>query len=626
MCGGSGKRLKKEHFFDKPLNLIKGLPMLQYVLESIPSDEIYIIAGKHLQKYQLDTLIHHMTKKKIDLIYIDRPTRGPVETAFLGLKKAAQIPNKEPIIFYDNDTIYKNINLPNQFDNAIGYLKLENNNQKYQYCFLDFDGENIKGIHEKNQVSSYYAAGIYMFESKNFFLKHSFPLIKNAKNNEIFMSCFYQELLNKKVQIKKFNVEEGICLGTAEDIHRNISKIPFKKLRFCFDLDNTLFKYRLPDEKYSDIKPIKEVLDLLIQLKSFGHTIIIYTARGMATAKQNLGSSLKRVGKDTFDVLDKYKVPYDEIYFGKPNADIYIDDKAFNTFNHLNKSIGFPFLREKIFNPTNKFNSIIVDEDYIYKSGPNGSMKGEIYFYNQIKNLRISNYYPTFLGVNNDDKISTIQLSRVSGFEIFKLVKDQLLSFQHLDSLIDAFNDIHSFKSEIKITVDDIYENYIGKLNKRIQSETDYPFSNKYELFNKIDPIIKDYLFSDSFEICGFVHGDPWFSNTMLDTKSNIKFLDMKGDIAGKLTTNGDKLTDHCKILQSLYGFDYIVNDLDIDYDYLSSLRKYYITKLINSGYEIKVINAITACLIAKTVSFFETHSKYKKDIWTLSIDLMNLI
>ena len=112
----------------------------------------------------------------------------------------------------------------------------------------------------------------------------------------------------------------------------------------------------------------------------------------------------------------------------------------------------------------------------------------------------------------------------------------------------------------------------------------------------------------------------------MLDLKSNIKFLDMKGDIVGRLTTNGDSLTDHCKILQSLYGFDYIVNDLPVDQIYLNDLREYYISKLIEMGYEMKVIYAITACLIAKTISFFETNSKYKKDIWSISTKLISLI
>ena len=626
LCGGFGTRLKKEYFLNKPLNLIKGLPMLQYILESIPSEEIIIIAGNHLKKYQLDTVVHHMTSKKIDLIYIDRATRGPLETAYLGLKKLTNVNADETIIFYDNDTIYKDIEFPKEGCNAIGYLELVDKNKEYQYCFLDIIDNDIKGIYEKKQVSSYYASGIYMFKTKDFFLQNSFLLIKDAKNDELFMSCIYKDLLKKQFKINKFKVGEGICLGTPEDINRNVSKIPFKRLRLCFDLDNTLFKYRYPNEKYSEIKPINEVLNLLKALKSFGHTIIIYTARGMATAKQNQGSALKRVGKDTFDILDKYDVPYDEIYFGKPNADVYIDDKAINTFHDLNKSIGFPLIRNEKFNPTNKFNSIVLEDESIYKSGPKVSMRGEIYFYNQVKNREISKFYPEFLGLNNEGDKSIIQLSRISGFELFKLVKDKFLSFDHLDILFNAFREIHSEKTEINIDVSQIYENYIGKLKKRILNDDDYPFPNKFELIEKIEPIIKDYLFSENFSICGFVHGDPWFSNTMLDLKSNIKFLDMKGDIVGTLTTNGDSLTDHCKILQSLYGFDYIVNDLPIDQIYLNDLREYYFTKLIKLGYEMKVIYAITACLIAKTISFFETNSKYKNDIWSISTKLISLI
>jgi hypothetical protein len=38
---------------------------------------------------------------------------------------------------------------------------------------------------------------------------------------------------------------------------------------------------------------------------------------------------LARLGKTTLDWLDRHGIPYDEIHFGKPWADIYIDDNAF---------------------------------------------------------------------------------------------------------------------------------------------------------------------------------------------------------------------------------------------------------------------------------------------------------
>tara|TARA_Y100000589_G_scaffold61480_1_gene52623 strand:+ start:5763 stop:7661 length:1899 start_codon:yes stop_codon:yes gene_type:complete len=626
LCGGLGIRLKKEFFFNKPLNLVQGLPMLKYVLDSIPSEEITVIAGYHLYKNQLDSVIHHMTNKKIDFIYLDRPTRGPVESAYLGLKNLTHIKSDDSIIFYDNDTIYKGINLPKEPCNAIGYLEIENKNNSYPYCFLKIKDNYIKGIFEKEQISEFYASGIYMFQSKDFFMKNSYRLIIESEENEIYMSSFYKNLIKDNYKVKPFKIDSGICLGTYEDICRNISKIPFKKLRVCFDLDNTLFRYKFPNENYSDIKPIEESINLLKTLKNLGHEIIIYTARGMATANQNLGSSLKRVGKDTFDVLHKYKIPYDEIYFGKPNADIYIDDKAFNPALDLNKSIGFPNIKEEKFNPTNKFNSIVIEDKYIYKKGPANSMHGEIFFYNCIKEKSISRFYPSFISADIENNKATIKLSRIIGFEFFKLLKDELMSFSHIDKLINALNKIHKENTEINIAVNDIYENYIGKLKSRFTSDEDYPFVNKYEFLNKIEPIIKDYLFSDKFKIAGFVNGDPWLSNTMLDVNSNIKFLDMKGDINGKLTTNGDPLTDYCKIMQSLYGFDYIVSDLEINENYLLDLREYYQNKLESIGYSLITIKAITACLIAKTISFFEKDSKYKNAIWDISIKLFDSI
>ena len=39
--------------------------------------------------------------------------------------------------------------------------------------------------------------------------------------------------------------------------------------------------------------------------------------------------------------LNNYEIPYDEIWFGKPLADVYIDDKAkkFTTWQDINRNI-----------------------------------------------------------------------------------------------------------------------------------------------------------------------------------------------------------------------------------------------------------------------------------------------
>ena len=56
----------------------------------------------------------------------------------------------------------------------------------------------------------------------------------------------------------------------------------------------------------------------------------------------NIGKVIKVVGQTTLETLNQFEIPFDELYFGKPWADIYIDDKAFNTFDkNLFEQIGF---------------------------------------------------------------------------------------------------------------------------------------------------------------------------------------------------------------------------------------------------------------------------------------------
>jgi hypothetical protein len=48
----------------------------------------------------------------------------------------------------------------------------------------------------------------------------------------------------------------------------------------------------------------------------------------MGTAAANEGAMMKRVGRVTLDWLEHHGVVYDEIYFGKPNAHLTIDDRC----------------------------------------------------------------------------------------------------------------------------------------------------------------------------------------------------------------------------------------------------------------------------------------------------------
>ena len=100
-------------------------------------------------------------------------------------------------------------------------------------------------------------------------------------------------------------------------------------MRIVVDLDGTICPIKQDGQSYADLKPLPQAIERLNQLKEAGHYIIIQTARNMRTQQGNLGKVMQNIGKITLDWLAKYEVPYDEIYFGKPNGHVYLDDRAF---------------------------------------------------------------------------------------------------------------------------------------------------------------------------------------------------------------------------------------------------------------------------------------------------------
>lgn len=99
-------------------------------------------------------------------------------------------------------------------------------------------------------------------------------------------------------------------------------------MRIVFDLDDTICRTRNRD--YANSEPLNGVIDKIRTAKSMGNYIIIHTARGMLSCGGDVEKAEKKNRKIIEQWLLKNNVPYDEIIFGKPYADLYVDDKALN--------------------------------------------------------------------------------------------------------------------------------------------------------------------------------------------------------------------------------------------------------------------------------------------------------
>jgi len=616
LCGGIGKRCNG-YSLPKPLNYINGKHMIETIIENIPSNQIYIVYNICLDEYNFKEIVLNLFKnKQIFFSEIDYLTRGAVETAYVGINKF-NFANDDMLVFMDNDNIHtfppffeKNMNT-----SFIGYGK---NYDKTNYSFIHIKNNQVVNIEEKIKISDDYCCGIYGFENMSTFRKYAEQLItRNFKTkNEFYFSQLYKLLLNDNKKITPVHIEHTKHIGSYEEIMNTFmynQTETQKKLRICFDLDNTLVTYPTIPNDYSSVNPIPKMIELLNRLKKNGHEIIIHTARRMKTHNNNVGKVIKDIALVTINTLEKYDIQYDELIFGKPIADVYIDDRAINPY--INDISFFGIFNEKVeFIPNkvanNKFNVIKKNNNIIKKNGPQQTMKGELFFYQNMPK-EISHYFPKLIDYNKLNNNIEITIDHLDGIPLFFLYKNKLITEKHIDDLIKVLNIFHQLPYPITIDEKNIHNNYYKKLQDRF-NKNDYFFDDAQEVF---DSIIQDLHTHYSPKIVGIMHGDFWFSNIILDYNDNFKCIDMRGQIDNIVTLNGDMYYDYGKLYQSILGYDLVLNNCNVDKEYILSMKDYFGKKCREMNLNIEYLTAVTKSLIFGTFYAIESNES-KERLW----------
>ena len=600
LCGG----INDSYSLPKPLNYIHGKYMIEYIIENIPSNDIYIFYNIFLEEYNFEEIVINLFKeKKFHFSKIDYLTRGPVESALIGVKCLDSELNDDPILFIDNDNVH-NIPKLNLSQNFIGY-GINQNEEHYSY--IQIEGGKITNIEEKQKISENYCCGIYGFKSAGLFITYAERVIKeNLRiNNQFFFSQVYKLMLEEHDIVPIF-ISYTKLIGNTNQLFN-------KPLRICFDLDNTLVTLPTIPGDYSSVKPIFKMISLLKNLKKLGHTIIIYTARRMSSHKHNVGKVIRDIGLVTFQTLEKFNIEYDEIIFGKPIADIYIDDKALNPYINDISYFGIEsetdeFIHNKVDN--NKFNRIKKYENCIKKTGPYSILRGELNYYQNIPKS-LCNYFPSLINFNKNDNVLELSMEYIKGIPLYYLYKNCLVTERNIDDLFVILQKIHTTEINIMIENKNIHNNYFKKLSDRF-NKSDYFFDDSEEIFENI---MSDLSLNYSPEIVGMIHGDFWFSNIILDYQDIYRLIDMRGQIDGVLTMNGDKYYDYGKMYQSILGYDLVLNGNSLNTEYLERMKEIFLKKCRVIGLNIHYLEAVTRSLIFGTIHFIEK-KETKERVW----------
>jgi hypothetical protein len=305
----------------------------------------------------------------------------------------------------------------------------------------------------------------------------------------------------------------------------------------------------------------------------------------MRTHQGNVGAVVADIGQITLNTLKEFDIPYDEIYFGKPYADCYIDDLAINPKKSLEKQLGF--YKTEI--EPREFHHIENTEKTVIKKG---NLESEAYWYNNIPR-ELDSYLPQVI----EAAPNKLELERINGIAFSYLYVNNSLTKHNLQNLLNSIEHIHSLYPDIAI--ENIYANYTQKLRSRY-CDYDYGgFKNSYDIYKQLESRLNHYEQKNCGRN-GIIHGDPVFTNVFLDTKNNIKLIDPRGKMGTQNSIYGDIFYDYAKIYQSLIGYDFILLEKNFNERYMSELVVYfeeYIKETFGSD-QMENIRTITASLL----------------------------
>lgn len=535
LCGGIGSRLNQS-LFPKPMTLIAGRQLFLRVIESLPMASITFILNPHLKAYNFASLVAKallLKHTKPSFWYLPFETRGAVESLYLYLREKSY---ERQIVVLDNDNLY-NFGYLSPYGCGVFFCEDDSIDQKSEsYSFIQVDDNGgVTAISEKEKISDKICVGYYM----NGIDKKLEELSLLIKQSNFYLSSLYKMMIDNSITVTSTKIK-AFTLGTVNDVLYSDNELQRRdmidKPAVVFDIDNTLID--------TSGKPIKEQLEFANFLKKRGWRIILYTARGMKWSPIVSESTKEKVKADVAGLID-----YDEIHFGKPYGEIYIDDKAFNPYDDkFYEKLGFFNLKHQYPSVQSSKNNVIIRSSNNTIIKQSSSVINEVSYYKFISKTYFSRFFPTLIDYN----LTSIELEYIPGPTFSNLFIEDLLNEDIFIKLLDLMDSLHesAVSDDIIITQEDIKSFYMSKFYERRETiGIDASYADKIE---KIALTHSD----NSYQLVNITHGDLWFRNVII-YKNEIKLIDMRGKIGDKMTVRGDKFYDYAKIYQSLIGMDH---------------------------------------------------------------------
>lgn len=594
----------------KPLVRVLGTEILFWLLDSLlASDQLHRVTGiyvawnsSNLDQYEFEQIVTNWIKSKgcvhlIHLIDIKLTSLGAADTVYQTLMTLSdRVHPSSSILCCDGDVNY-NVDVLGMVTascNSVLYFNETSSNSSYSFLEIDEDG-HATDIVEKVKISNCACTGTYHFENKQEYIKafKSWQQVwlneRCNTNTEMYLSSIIKHMMAsgktfKAIPVKQDNYNN---FGTPLDV------MCYCKHHATFNKHHIVFE--IEDGIISAMNSFIRLIDLLVHHSN--HVTLVMSGNHATHVQLKLQL--------------RYHVYQDKITY-QPIPTNPIPTQSSSTQLHASSSLvsSLPIINLKhqdIVNPNTNtlvpitniekalgyyttsyeirsFNMVRVIDNVAIKSG--SSLAGEIYWYLNCPSS-ISHLFPTLL--DYDDLYGkTYTMTKVEGIPLNNLLITNTLNVSLLDRVIVALETIHA-STDLNVTQDLsesftaqlMYDNYIPKIKQRINLE-DLTSTQRIHYDTIVDNLTT--YTNNDFGICQVIHGDPVLSNIIINTHSNVKFIDMRGSVGSTFTILGDAMYDWAKLYQSLIGYHEIINDkAKVDrYDHshlVDYLKQFFIAK-----------------------------------------------
>lgn len=358
LLAGRGSRFADYSTLPKPMIPTgNGQTILERTLASLPwlnsvprSHLWFVVLEEHVLSHHIDEWLQQRYGRDANVLILKHATRGNLVTARIAVDHIIKngdaregSPRQYPLLILDGDNAYDGSEIHHTFvrmdevDNFANVYYFKQENPDSHWCFVKVDDTGrVVSLKEKEIIrDGYPMIGVFYFRALDTFAVAAREVLKAGatSNNEFYMSQAVRLLVDRgdALPVFGFEVKDVVPLGTPEDVVRANAIVPkpaIRQLRIAIDIDDTINHCKEPGDTYGHETIQPRALDVIRTWKAQGHYIILNTARNMRTCDGNMGKILAREGLTLLQWLKDNNVPYDEIWWTKPHADLFIDDKA----------------------------------------------------------------------------------------------------------------------------------------------------------------------------------------------------------------------------------------------------------------------------------------------------------